>query len=62
MTVGTVMIAMSRQRTRQLLIEIAEPLRGAGITAGTGRRRAAGDAGTGSWPGLMGRQSCQRLG
>src|ERR1700730_686197 len=50
-TVGTVMIAMSRQRTRQLLIENGEPLRGAGPPAGTGTPPRGGEAGTGRFAG-----------
>src|SRR5438552_810511 len=48
------MIAMSRQRTRQLLIEKGEPLRGAGPSVGArAPPRRGGEAGTGrfAWPG-----------
>src|ERR1700722_6501919 len=48
------MIAISRQRTRQLLIENGEPLRGAGAPTGASAPpRWGGAAGTGrfAWPG-----------
>src|SRR6202034_4826151 len=51
--VGTAMIATSRQRTRQLLIENGEPLRppaDAALPAGTTPLRRAWDSGTGSPP------------
>src|ERR1700728_1549384 len=51
--VGTAMIATSRQRTRQLLIENGEPLRppaDAALPAGATPLRRAWDSGTGSPP------------
>src|ERR1700719_3959041 len=53
--VGTAMIATSRQRTRQLLIDRGEPLRteGMALPAGAAPLRRGGDTGTGrlTWAG-----------